>query len=171
MINDLAVSARSGRSKSEFYVCLSIDTWYLKIQVHSRTNLLPLLVFIITFYISTTSKKLQFISARSGRNCQIPYREKLHWQLYLARHSPSFRACRHPSSSRFLHRFVWNLQCREMCKWKGLNPPWSLSKHCWNDPRISELLSFRLLQVTKSMKIRTNNMNPQWHQFPLDTAT
>ena len=26
MINDLAVSARSGRSKSEFYVCLSIDT-------------------------------------------------------------------------------------------------------------------------------------------------
>ena len=52
----MAVSARSGRSKSEFYVCLSVDTWYVKIQVHSRTSLLPLLVFIITFYISTTSK-------------------------------------------------------------------------------------------------------------------
>ena len=52
-IKDLAVS---GRPKSEFYVCLSVDTSYLKMQVHSRTILLPLLVFIITFYISTTSK-------------------------------------------------------------------------------------------------------------------
>ena len=52
-IKDLAVS---GRPKSEFYVCLSADTSYLKIQVHSRTILLPLLVFIITLYISTTSK-------------------------------------------------------------------------------------------------------------------
>ena len=76
-INDLAVSARSGRPKSEFYVFLSVDTWYLKIQVHSRTNILPLLVFIITLYISTTSKKLQFISTRSGRNCQCPYSKKL----------------------------------------------------------------------------------------------
>ena len=48
--------ARSDRSKSEFYVCLSVDNWYLKIQVHSRTSLLPLLVFIIALYISTTSK-------------------------------------------------------------------------------------------------------------------
>ena len=55
-INDLAVSARSGRSESEFYVCLSVDTWYLKIQVHSRTCLLPLLVLMSTLYISTTSK-------------------------------------------------------------------------------------------------------------------
>ena len=38
-INDLSVSARSGRYKSEFYDCLSVDTWYLKIQVHSRTSL------------------------------------------------------------------------------------------------------------------------------------
>ena len=52
-ITDLAVSVRP---KSEFYVCLSVDTWYLKIQVHSRTSLLPFLVFIITLYISTTSK-------------------------------------------------------------------------------------------------------------------
>ena len=76
-INNLAVSARSLRSKSEFTVCLSVDTWDLKIQVQSRTSLLPLFVFIITLYISTTSKKLQFVAARSGRNCQIPYREKL----------------------------------------------------------------------------------------------
>ena len=55
-INNLAVSVRSGRSKSELYVCLSVDIWYLKIQVHSRTSLLPLLVFIITLYISETSK-------------------------------------------------------------------------------------------------------------------
>ena len=55
-ISDLAVSARSGRSKSEFYVYLSADTWYLKIQVHSGTSLSPLLVCIITLYISTTSK-------------------------------------------------------------------------------------------------------------------
>ena len=56
MINDLAVSARSGRSKSEFNVFLSVDTWYLKLQLHSRTSLSPLLVFITTLYISTTSK-------------------------------------------------------------------------------------------------------------------
>ena len=55
-IKNLAVSARSGRPKSEFYVCLSADTWYLKIQVHSRTSILPLLVSIIALYISTTSK-------------------------------------------------------------------------------------------------------------------
>ena len=55
-INNLAVSARSGRSKSEFYVCLSVDTWHLKIQAHSMTSHLPLLVFIITIHISTTSK-------------------------------------------------------------------------------------------------------------------
>ena len=56
MINNLAVSARSGRSKSEFYVCVFVDTWYVKIQVHSGTSLLPLLVLIITLYFSTTSK-------------------------------------------------------------------------------------------------------------------
>ena len=55
-IKDLAVSARSGRPKSEFYVCLSVDTWYLKMQVHSSTSLLPLLVSNIFLYISTTSK-------------------------------------------------------------------------------------------------------------------
>ena len=55
-ISDLAVSARSGRSKSEFYVYLPANTWYLKIQVHSRTSPLPLLVCIITLYISTTLK-------------------------------------------------------------------------------------------------------------------
>ena len=55
-IMDLAVSARSGRPKSEFYVCLSVDTWHLKIQVHSRTIFWPLLVYTITLYISTTSK-------------------------------------------------------------------------------------------------------------------
>ena len=52
-ISDLAVSVRSGRSKSEFYVCFSVDTWHLKIQVHSRTGILSL---FITLYISTTSK-------------------------------------------------------------------------------------------------------------------
>ena len=57
VITDLAVSARSGRPKSEFYVCLSVDTWYLKIQVNSRISLLPLLVFTITLYVSTTSKQ------------------------------------------------------------------------------------------------------------------
>ena len=56
-INHLAVSARSGRSKSEFNICLSVDIWYPKFQVHSKTGLSPLLVFIITLYISTTSKK------------------------------------------------------------------------------------------------------------------
>ena len=56
-INDLAVSARSGKSTSEFYVYLSVDTSHLKKHVHSRKSLLPLLVFIITLYISTTSKK------------------------------------------------------------------------------------------------------------------
>ena len=56
MISDLAVSARCGRSKSEFFVYLSADTWYLKRQVHSRTRFLPLLVCVITLYISTTSK-------------------------------------------------------------------------------------------------------------------
>ena len=55
-INDLTVSARSGRSESEFYVCLSVDTWYLKIHMHSRTSRLPLLPFIINLYISITSK-------------------------------------------------------------------------------------------------------------------
>ena len=55
-ITDLAVSARSGTPKSEFYVCLSVDTWYLKIQVNSRISLLPLLSFTITVYTSTTSK-------------------------------------------------------------------------------------------------------------------
>ena len=55
-ITDLTVSARSGRPKSGFYVCLSVDTWYLKIQANSRISLLPLLVFTITLYISTASK-------------------------------------------------------------------------------------------------------------------
>ena len=56
IITDLAVSARSDRSKSEFYVSLSVDTWYLKIQANSRISLLPLLVFTITLYISAASK-------------------------------------------------------------------------------------------------------------------
>ena len=34
----------------QFYVYLSADTWYLKIQVHSRTSLLPLLVCIILVF-------------------------------------------------------------------------------------------------------------------------
>ena len=76
-INDLAVSARSGRSNSEFYVCLSVDTWYLKIQVQSRRN-----VFHHYSLHQYNLKKLQFISARSGWNCQIPYHEKLEWRCW-----------------------------------------------------------------------------------------
>ena len=46
---DLAISARP---KSEFYVSLSVDTWYLKIEVNSKVSLLPL----FGFYHCTTSK-------------------------------------------------------------------------------------------------------------------
>ena len=45
-------------------MCLSADTWYLKIQAHSRTSRLHLLVFIITF----TSALLQKITIHI---CQI----------------------------------------------------------------------------------------------------
>ena len=65
MINNLAVSARFGRSKSKLYVCMFVDTWYLKRHVYFRTNLLPLLVFIIILCV----KKITIYI------CQIPYRD------------------------------------------------------------------------------------------------
>ena len=57
-INDLAVSARSGRSKQEFYLFVFVDTWFLKRNVHSWTTLLALFIFIITIYISTHIKRV-----------------------------------------------------------------------------------------------------------------
>ena len=51
-INDLAVSARSGRSQWKLYLFVFADTWYLKRHVQSRT----LLLFNVTVYISTLSK-------------------------------------------------------------------------------------------------------------------